>query len=1670
MRKYKPLIKKICILLIIVSVVFPINWSFINSEVSTEENIAISDSIQPNSNNQTTKSKLWSYSQGFYGNKPSFQPRLVNFTNRGEKLIALGTEKGFTLVDLDGIINMSYKTFAKVIDFSLIDDISNDSAKDIVLITYDQEYSNVIAISSNKGELLWKFKPSVESLDPNTYEKREFQTYTWDVEMIKDINNDGKNDVVISSWYRIFVLDGKSGDPIWSNNLIFSNDIWKIKSVQDKLIAGSEEGKLVALNIKTGRKIWEYQIPKSLYRQRQSMAGVKEVEVPNSIDDISIIKDVDDDDEKEDLLVSSDDGFIRLISSESGILLDMKDIYNLTIPTDPIYYNLDDSPYSSSDRLFTKAGVKILALGDLNNDGIEEYAVTASNLDYVYNYRRFLKFRIFNIDENKIRTLYNMNWSYNEHSSQSYPAFIDFSSQERLYFYKPEFYDEEEDVFNSPGIYYSKIRNGSLDLTLLYEDDDYSTYTDYYEYGVLNYVLNVGDQNSNGMDDLFAITSYGKYFLIDPISKEIIWERIKTVGESEIKQIQDLNHDGIPDFLYKQISSFNPTWMSSSTEEQTFISDMFTIDAKTGETIWKFTPPDPNLYNGIQDLLDIGDVNDDNITDYATWIIPSTIPTEVTSFIESLGTNSIPNEQIYRTLLRDYTKFLVINGSNGKIIWDKPFIDFLYKFHRGQEGNEFYLRSNEDDTSWYENLDYGNFSWTSRWNPFSLFYPEMVTNVSGIEVSFENFDTFNFRGKKGSILYSSAYDTSAKVITGVDLNNTNQDTEEKDLSYWGISSSKYDGADKVDIEFSFSQPETEKFNPTVLFEFIGECSSDLTYKLYNFNDDEWDASINLPLDAQVNINDENFIDSSNNNQVRIKILGEAQNQFNLLIDLIRVNYTYTYDSYKIDADFIDSFYQTTMNFSVPVDFDVENKLGLMGGYLSQIERLSALKFQTELKVNDTSNLNYYNFTYELYNESDDTWVLCNWNSTLDNWTTFDTTLKGGYGENRTSYDFFKFNKSIRRDDMYVKKLGTSDDNSGGFDYSNPSSLVDFIDSKKCLNIRLNITNSETDFNLTIDTFGVGAFYWGLFSNEYDRYYLLEGNDFTDDTLLDLQIQDCEVINGSGDEYLDVLLVIGKENDTQGEIGYSSKLCLIDVKNQDTITKWSLDKSYIPDCGVRILNVDNRLNNFILCGEFTNGTEDYYGHRKVSNPLWSTRVSHFEVYHPSKTRIKYNWTAKSPVKDYTTEMFEIPKKLNVSENGEIGILLIGGLDSLGYINQLKILDSKKGSILCIINTENIRSLFDDLIKNYDLSISGAGFKQLLSYEDFNGDSYYDHVCITSTNQVKIYDGSGQSNTLFEKEYLNLAYLYDERELDEEPNALRMPFTSIGDINEDGYSEGIIGIQRQATGQYSECKGAKLEFFDIFSSTETNSKELSDYNWILDPFTCTYESRFTQVRNTFFYDIKNLGDLNNDGRDDILLNRYKFNLVNERYWSYYRPERISELVDPLTKDVLFQFNMDIDEIFPIDDLNNDGRKELIITSGEETYCINSMFNVDLVNLNNHQNMATNKFEIKWETDATFEYFDLIINNTNYNNLNNKEKTVSLGAGTYQISICMYDESGSIISLDSVFITVPGNYTFTILTISLLCIFAGLYIYIHQYLKKRKSKVLIHLPKKKGVKKNE
>jgi len=816
--------------------------------------------------------------------------------------------------------------------------------------------------------------------------------------------------------------------------------------------------------------------------------------------------------------------------------------------------------------------------------------------------------------------------------------------------------------------------------------------------------------------------------------------------------------------------------------------------------------------------------------------------------------------------------------------------------------------------------------------------------------------------------------------------------------------------------------------------------------------------------------------------VKIKLEAVNTSAFTLVIDKLTVDYIYSYGNYTIKATQDSGSWNAVVDMIIPLDFLDVKSLGGMEYPLSQIERFSAFKMQTELMVN-TSSSSGYNFTYEIYDASNDKWVICNWDNQTETWNNHTyPDLKGGFKSPRTNYTYYPLNNTSYQDDhMWIITRGTKDAYPYlEFDHENKTTLSNFINSNKEIKIRISVSNDQIPFDLIIDNFGLGAFYWGLFDNQYDPFYIWKysvnewENEFNDMNLLDLDIQSFETINGTGDNYLDVIAVIGREGFNENpDDAWSSRIRLFDIKNNLVFDKWSLNKTNIPYQNVRIIPINDSVNSWLISGIFQFGDNYNCSHKFIENPYWDSSISYFDNYTDSEVVIDYKWEiipSLSGVDSYGFNLYELPGKTIISPDGKIGLILGEyAVSEMGEIalSDIRIVDINSRSTISKIPTYRLQSMdyYSSINVGYiDFSHEGVGFKLLTSYEDFNGDTFLDHVGIyrpsSQSNgyynprlEVRVYSGnSGNLDPII----LSKASFQDTfRDYDAEyTSKLKMPFASIGDINNDGISDAIIGLQSQG----SDCRGCRIQFFDVFNSNENEAIELTQFRWDIEPFECR-NIFFSYPQYQFIRNFENIGDINGDNYNEILVDRDLFvRTIDEYGFELYTKFPTFEILDIMNRKFMYRFNLDVNSIYPLLDLNEDNKSEILVVSDDILYCINSKFSVQILSPADLESMNSHNFKVEWDTNANYDYFEVVVNGVSQGLVTSKNIIVSLSSGWKDINIIMHDKSGLITTISSIRVLVPANPLQLILTFVILGAMASIYIFYRRYSKRRREMILI------------
>lgn len=1475
------------------------------------------------SDSQQVDSLLWKMaSRGMPGTHPTMRPFVCNFTDAGPNYIIVGTDKGLAVINpTTGAVKINFNTFEAVIHAVVTGDLSGDGQRDLVSVVLDQGHPNIFAISSADGRQLWSFNPTILGFNKETLLQQNYTTFSWDIESVEDLNGDGINDLIFSSWFRIYALNGASGEVLWANQKSCTDDIWKIVTFPDvnydnhpEIAAGSHKGEVVLLNSVTGQEIWpsQYSIPEVVITYPGFTVTTKYFPVP--VSDMAVGPDIDND-VIPDLLVTGDDGILRVISGRSGLQISVSIVYPNATDSREYYPQFQGTWYDYEERLFTKSGAKIYPMQDMDGDGGEDWMVYAFNLEQTPSspskdsiYGTFLNVKNTTIGQN-VSTIVVGNWSsFAELGDASSPCLMTIGGQKRLYFYSTTIVPKGLSYAGGLFYYvYSKTVLPTGSPTIVAEIDDRVADVRSVSQLVLgeSYLIDIGDITGDGVSDLFGFSRQDTYFTYDPnagLSGKIIW--IKHIQESSpsLITIDDLNGDGIQDFLYSSQAPISPEWGVTSTENNLNL-DVCAINGLTGSAIWHLLLP--SIYEGVMDIQNMGDLSGDGHADFAGWIIPTYVPQEIKDYIyQRTGAETISNEGIYRALLANYTRLIVIDGLTGNILDSQSLLQTPYRFYRTNaaalEQNQYYNRiKGEAPTAWFMGgTNYRSYNWGSVWDPSSLRHADQIQMYIG------------------SAQTGSAQDT---------LNNNN------------------------------------------------------------------------------------------------------------------VNYT-------IAAAEVGTEYQAVIDCNIQIDLDGNKSLGSMEYPLSELERVSALKIQSHLTVNRSDNPNFFNTTYSLYNFTSATWVSCNWTGAAS-WNSGTNVFPELYGNWSTSYrtsnDHFNFQPYVlRTDSMSVMMRGTVDrDTSMKLDHENKTSLSHFINpTTKTLSLRVNVTNGVHPFNLSIDSLGIVAMAWGLASGKYDKTYTwnYKTTSFESTELIDIQVQDFQVINGTGDNFLDILAITGYPTSmTNGGVS----LRMFDLKNDEVFTKWTTNTTKLPYYKVRaqVMNT-SQVNDWILTGAYTSGNP-YYMSKRVLDPHWDSAISCFDNFIDTSVAFDVgapwnSWKDASSIGEVETNFF-FPTVIPVTKNGSNGLMIfVEQSKPYGYsiYGEFHILNATTFSNLGIVpcQVETLGITYGNLLS------SGEG-RILLSEDDFNGDGFIDHAGISEVesfdpymgmrvlSKVRIYSGNvdgGSVPIILNETVISQAMMfYPSGETTVNDEEKHMPCASIGDTDGDGAAEFAIGLEAPVY-SYSGQKGSSVLFVNLKKGIKTE--------YVFDPYSAT--SNYspwgnTETQKDFYTRLTNIGFLATSQKSSqVFVERLRYIKAQYGYTTY----PISEIIDLASHQTLLQVRVEVDSINTLPDLTGDGINEYLISSGGILYCYNSEFKVTFSNLQDGEIKTTNAFTVEWNSPASKPMYQLMVNNTLHGLTSSASAPVSLGGGWKQVKVLLYDSSGIFVAVDDATIMIPESSTMIIVTV--------------------------------------
>ena len=136
----------------------------------------------------------------------------------------IGTETGLYVFNKYGDLEDYFQTSSPVTNIVLLED-------SVVISNRDLYFPNVLSYNLDTNEKKWEFSSKLEVYDISllwTYK----QTDVFDMESVDDVTGDGLKDVVLSSGYNVYVLDGDTGQVFWSYNN--SDNVWQVLVVDDQ--------------------------------------------------------------------------------------------------------------------------------------------------------------------------------------------------------------------------------------------------------------------------------------------------------------------------------------------------------------------------------------------------------------------------------------------------------------------------------------------------------------------------------------------------------------------------------------------------------------------------------------------------------------------------------------------------------------------------------------------------------------------------------------------------------------------------------------------------------------------------------------------------------------------------------------------------------------------------------------------------------------------------------------------------------------------------------------------------------------------------------------------------------------------------------------------------------------------------------------------------------------------------------------------------------------------------------------------------------------------------------------------------------------------------------------------------------------------------------------------
>jgi ribosomal protein L37AE/L43A len=605
-------------------------------------------------------SVLWQTIGGMTGGITT-EIKLVDQTNAGTpNTVLVGTDGGAMAIDLlTGEVYTRYTTLDSVISITDIGDIDSGGRTDFVITTRNQQTPNVIAVSTETGGKLWEFKPIMDAF---TEEDGliDAETISWCAASIP--SGSGK-DVIVSSWKMVYRLSGENGDVLWT--FTGGNDIWNVVAAADvtgdnknDVLAGSQDGDIHLLNGETGNEVWGHDLteiyekvidldPKSKGDEGETV----DIKIDLSLWSILTIEDVNSDNVP-DVVVSSEDGFITLMSGDGGVIIWSKKITLQNQPNVDMENNVGIQ--SGIDHPLNFFNPRIKTIEDFDGDGLRDILVMGINRDYSGTAK------IISSSLTGVRTRQGKDRDPGGKTDPEDNDEIVELDQENILFNTTG-----TDAIDIPVLWSTEALvnwngNGNYSLVIPHKneiklvDTETKELEPFFDHPILdnawlgNFQLEFFNNPDGSQGQLMILTlGTSGLLVVDPLAQEVLWD-VNNMESVEVQDISDITDDGAGDLV-----------ILSSLGSNSHVRTLQAVDRVTGEELWKHTVSLADLpTKGARDISMESDFTGDGKIDILAY-----------------RQSDVPDDLLE---MGNHTFVFVIDGADGSLAWEAPVSSQLF--------------------------------------------------------------------------------------------------------------------------------------------------------------------------------------------------------------------------------------------------------------------------------------------------------------------------------------------------------------------------------------------------------------------------------------------------------------------------------------------------------------------------------------------------------------------------------------------------------------------------------------------------------------------------------------------------------------------------------------------------------------------------------------------------------------------------------------------------------------------------------------------------------------------------------------------------------------------------------------------------------------------------------